>query len=71
MPRARLAQTAITRAVDGIFRSTPRNPAVVAKAIFASFGLCGEAAFPPLAPLTDPEKQLILAQLPSLGIFAP
>ena len=68
--RARRAQAEIVRAVDGLFRSTPRNPATVTKVILARLGLCGEAVFPPLDPLAGSEKRQILEQLPSLGIVA-
>ena len=71
MAHARQAQARITRAVDALFGSTPRNPAAAAKTILASFDVCGEAVFPPLEPVTEAETRQILGQLPSLGIVPP
>jgi len=68
MPAARTAQARVVRAVDAIFRRTAHNPAAVAKAILSARGICSDAVFPPLEPLTGTMKRELIDRLPSLGI---
>lgn len=62
---ARCAQAAIVRANFVFFRA---NPAAAAKAVLAHLGICGEAMFPPFAPLDPDVKQAMIDALPSFAI---
>ncbi|MBX3576653.1 MAG: dihydrodipicolinate synthase family protein [Rhizobiaceae bacterium] len=71
LPAARRAQAEIVRANASLFFAYPRNAAAVTKAILAHLGICGEAVFSPVAPLSDAERRAIIERLPSLGIKSP
>lgn len=67
MARAREAQAAIVRANAATFFAVPRNAAAIAKVVLAALGVCGEATFPPIAPLAPEERARVHNGLAELG----
>jgi hypothetical protein len=53
------------------FFALPRNAASITKAVLAALGICGEATFPPVAPLTAAESDVVRRNFAALGLKVP
>jgi 4-hydroxy-tetrahydrodipicolinate synthase len=71
MARARAGQSAIGRVNAATFFALPRNAASITKAVLAALGICGEATFPPVAPLTAAESDVVRRNFAALGLKVP